>query len=108
MKGYKSDAINVGVSYDLRDNLTFFVQGDYLHAKAQNYFGMADFSGIAWSVYTGLQYSLPYGVTFEAGWKHEWVRLKYNFPAGQFGEGSVPGTYPGRADSIYGLIGFEF
>ncbi|MDR1520156.1 MAG: hypothetical protein LBU23_08465 [Planctomycetota bacterium] len=96
-KGWKSHAFNLGVSYDFRDDLTLFVQGDYLHGKYAA--AGSSITAIAKSIYGGLQYSLPYGVTFEAGWKHEWTR--WSFPA--FG-----GKIKGSADTIYGVLGFEF
>jgi hypothetical protein len=84
----------------LRENLTWFVQGDYLRDSLKNWGGFGspvDFKATAWSFYTGLQYSLPYGVSFELGWKHEWLRWTND-----------DAKFKGRADSIYGLVGFEF
>jgi hypothetical protein len=98
-KGAKSDAINFGVSYDFLENLTLFAQGDYLHLKdKRGSFAGFPFRATAWSSYVGLQYSLPYGVSFEAGWKHEWLRFNIE------GDSKIKA----RADSIYGLVGFEF
>lgn len=110
LRDVDSDALNFGASFDLNDQFTLFAQGDYVLTKdkMQN----NDDRASAWSVYTGLQYTLPYGVDLELGWKHEEVTWKQNI--GVDGAGSVvrtgnrSKTLKGKADVIYGQLGFEF
>ncbi len=95
-RGMTSDALNFGMAFDITDSLTVFAQGDYLRTKytpAGN-----DQKGTAWAAYGGIQYNLPYGATLEAGWKHEVVKYK------SYGTKIAKG----KADTLYGLIGFEF
>ncbi len=96
VKGLKSDAVNFGLSLDLKEGLTVFAQGDYLRSKYSQW-GYNEI-GKAWAFYTGLSYSLPYGVSFEAGWKHEKVTYKQNGAS----------VSKAKADTLYGLVGFEF
>ncbi len=105
-----SDAINFGASFDLNDQFTFFAQGDYVLTKDK--LNSRDDRATAWSFYTGLSYTLPYGVNLELGWKHEEVTWKQNI--GTDGAGNVvrtgnrAKTLKGKADVIYGQLGFEF
>lgn len=96
LDGAKSDAFNFGASFDLTENLVYFAQGDYLRTRYK--FNGSDQKATAWAFYTGLQYSLPYGVSLEAGWKYENVRFK---------DGGRT-TVKARGNTIYGLVGFEF
>ena len=95
-RGMSSDAFNFGASYDFTEQLTWFVQGDYLRTKYS--FMDEDQKGKAWAFYTGLQYSLPYGVSLEAGWKHEQVK---------FTDRGVR-TGKAKANTLYAMCGFEF
>ncbi len=95
-KGMKSDAINYGVAFDIAEGFTAFAQGDYLRTKYKH--GGMNQKATAWAFYTGLQYSLPYGVSFEAGWKHENVKYKDG------GRTTVKAT----GNTLYLLAGFEF
>ncbi len=94
--GAKSDAINYGVSFDLAEGLTMFAQGDYLRTRYK--WGGNDAKATACAFYTGLQYSLPYGVSLEAGWKYENVKHSRD---GQT-------VTKARANTLYLLAGFEF
>ena len=91
------DSVNAGVAFDLTDQLTFFVQGDYLRVKNDNATTFHKATG--WSAYTGLQYRLPYGVNMEAGWRHD--RIDYKTRGGQKHE-----KFTG--DTIYAHLGFDF
>jgi hypothetical protein len=97
-KDLDSDGFNLGLSYTFR-NLTLFAQGDYFtnrnkRAVVENWY-RADI----WAFYTGLTYSLPYGVSMELGWRHEESRFKNR--AGY--------THPkGTLDSVYGHVGLLF
>ncbi|MCC8190435.1 MAG: hypothetical protein LIP77_07345 [Planctomycetes bacterium] len=97
-KDLKSHTLNFGASYDILEGLTFFAQGDYLRTtykpRDENQ------RGTAWAFYTGLQYSLPYGVSFEAGWKYE--RARFTDRAAGERLAKI------RANTVYGMVGFEF
>lgn len=96
IRGMDSHALNFGLSYDFMDRLTAFVQGDWLRTKYDN--AGVNLKGQAWAVYAGLQYRLPYGAYFEAGWKHE--KNKYKLSGATLAKI--------KADTIYGMIGFNF
>lgn len=89
--------INYGVGFDVTDQLKWFYQGDFVYAKN----GKANVwhKGEGWSTYTGLRYTIPYGVWMEAGWKHEQMTYKSR-------AGDKHTKYKG--DIIYGAVGFDF
>lgn len=96
IKHFDSDVVNAGFSLGLTDRLSYFAQGDYGRSRYTPK-GLS-FTGTHYAFYTGLAYELPYGVTLEAGWRHEYSRWKMN--------GKVAST--GRGDILYANVGFEF
>ncbi len=110
LRDVDSDALNFGASFDLTDQFCIFAQGDYVLTKDK--LNNNDDRASAWAVYTGLSYTLPYGVNLELGWKHEEVTWKQNIGADNAGDvirtGNRAKTLKGKADVIYGQLGFEF
>ncbi|MCD8351041.1 MAG: hypothetical protein LUC93_10570 [Planctomycetaceae bacterium] len=92
-----SDSLNYGASWDIKDNLTVFAQGDYLRVKNRQ--SDVWHKGKAWAFYTGIRYVMPYGINMEAGWKHE--RIAYT---GRDGDKHTTVT----GNMIYGHLGFNF
>ena len=97
VKDQDSDSANFGFSYDLTEALTLFAQGDYLRVKNANSDLWHRAGG--WAAYAGFVYTLPYGVNFEMGWRHEWLKYK----------GRYLGTHTKlSADTVYAHLGFNF
>lgn len=92
-----ADSANFGLSFDLTDSLTFFAQGDYLRTKNSQ----SDLwhIGSGWAFYTGAVFTLPYGVNFETGWRHETV----NYKGRTLGKHTVA-----TMDTVYAHLGFDF
>lgn len=100
--GYDSDALNVGLSFDFTDNLTGFVQGDWLTSRYRNAKVGTD-HGVALAFYTGLMYSTPIeGLSLEAGWKYERVKQRMS---DEFG---TKYRQEAKGNTIYAHLGFEF
>ena len=97
-RGMKSDAVNFGASFDITENLVVFAQGDYLRTSYKHA-GLNQRAN-AWASYAGIQYSLPYGVSMEAGWKHEQVKYKDRVAGERLAKI--------KGDTIYAMLGFEF
>ena len=97
VKDMDADSINYGASYDLTESWTLFAQGDWLRTKNDN----SDLwnKGSGWAFYTGAVFTLPYGVNFEAGWRHEQINYK----------GRTLGRHTKyTGNTIYAHLGFNF
>lgn len=92
-----SDSLNFGASFDLTDRFTVFAQGDYL--RVHNSQGEIWNKSSGWAAYFGAVYTLPYGASVEAGWRHE--ELGYKNRAGLKHSEFV-------ADTIYAHLQFSF
>lgn len=91
-----SDALTFGGSIDLNECWSVFAQGDWLRTKDK--YRNLDSKDTAWAVYGGVRYVLPYGVNFEAGWKHEQITWK----------NSGTKIAKGKGDTAYVHVGFDF
>ncbi len=97
IQDYRSDSVNYGLSYKITDALVLFGQGDYLSVK--NGQGNLFHKASGWAAHGGLQYTFPYGVSLEAGYRHEHIDYKDR-------QGKNSGTY--KSDTGYMHVGFEF
>lgn len=116
LKDVTSDAINYGASYDFTEAFTLFAQGDFLRtADGYKYLdegGLIDSASRdarGWAVNFGAQYRLPYGVTLEAGYKHEQITF-YNNRSNLWGEGkrNDSKSMKVKGDTVYAHVGFDF
>ncbi len=97
IKDYKSDTWSFGVQFGITDQLTWYGYGDLLYVK--NGQGVNFYKANGWAVTTGLQYTLPYGINAEVGYRHE--SMKY-----QNDRGVNHTKY--RGDLGYAHLGFNF
>ena len=97
VKDQDSDVLNYGASYDFTDRFTYFAQGDFLRTKNDQ--GNVWHKATGWAAYTGLRYTLPYGVNFEVGYRYEQQKYK-NRDGVQHTKAS--------GNTVYGRVGFAF
>ena len=97
VKDMDSDTFNFGFSYDITDSVMFFAQGDIMRVKNDD--GVTWHKANAWASYTGLKYTLPYGVELEAGWRHEQSTFK--------ARNGWKHT-KSKLDTVYAHLGFQF
>ncbi|MCC8189687.1 MAG: hypothetical protein LIP77_03480 [Planctomycetes bacterium] len=101
VKDMDTDTVNYGIAYDFTDQFSWFAQGDFLRAKNKN--AQVWYKATGWATYTGVTYTLPYGVNMELGWRHEEIKYK-----GRSGT-DYSGTHTKyKGDSIYAHLGFNF
>ena len=89
----QSNAINAGLAFAFNEQFNIFAQGDYLNSKDNS---LRD-SG--WASYIGAQYALGYGVSLEAGWRHEAIKF--------FAMDSNT-RRKALGDTLYAHVGFDF
>ncbi len=94
---YKSDTWSFGGSFGITDQLTWYGYGDLLYVK--NGQGNQFYKANGWALTTGLQYTLPYGINAEAGYRYE--RVDYKNRAGE-----KHTKYTGNL--VYAHLGFNF
>ncbi len=121
-KDVNAHTLSYGMSWKLTDKLKFFAQGDYIHTTDKlwdmdsnnvAYAFANDDKATYWAAYTGLRFTLPYGVVLEGGWKHEETTWKQNVGLNAAGQANqrVAGrqtTLKGKADMLYAHLGFSF
>lgn len=110
-KDYDTDLVNAGIKFDFTDQFYMFVQGDYLYGKDKKSderpygnplganMGYDYNKAKGWAGYVGFGYVLPYGVNFEAGYRHEKIDYK----------GKTGGKHTKyKGDTVYAHLGFNF
>ncbi len=104
VKGHDSNEVNAGLEFAFTDQFSVYVQGDYLSTKNDQ----ADVfhKSAGWAGNIGIKYVLPYGVNFEAGWRHEQVKYKSRIADGAIAAGEKHTKV--KTDTIYAHLGFNF
>lgn len=97
VKDLDSDVVNAGINFNITDQAYIFAQGDFIYVKNDNGFTWHKAKG--WGAYAGVGYTLPYGVNFEAGYRHDWIDYKDR-------AGYKHTKY--KADTVYAHLGFNF
>jgi hypothetical protein len=88
----RADAIDFGFGFKLNEQLKLIAKGEYLNVRGE------DGKVYGWAAYPAIQYTLPYGVKFELGYRYERLTLK---------EDGVK-TGKGTMSTVYGHLGFDF
>ncbi|MCC8165945.1 MAG: hypothetical protein LIQ31_07300 [Planctomycetes bacterium] len=102
--GHDSDEVNAGLEFAFTDQFSVYVQGDYLTTKndQSDLFNKSQ----GWAGNIGVKYVLPYGVNFEAGWRHEQVKYKNRGVVANLADGTNHTKI--KNDTIYAHLGFNF
>ena len=97
VKDQDSASISFGLNFKVTDQFPAFAAGDWLRVKNDQ--GHVWHKANGWASDVGLQYTLPYGVTAQVGWRHEVMKYKdrENLQHTKF-----------TGDTIYGHLGFSF
>ncbi len=104
VKGHDSNEVNAGLEFAFTDQFSVYAQGDYLSTKNDQ--AMYFYKSSGWAGNIGVKYVLPYGVNFEAGWRHEQVKYKNRAGAANI-DGQSYHTKV-KTDTIYAHLGFNF
>ncbi|MCC8116946.1 MAG: porin family protein [Planctomycetes bacterium] len=104
VKGHDSNEVNAGLEFAFTDQFSVYAQGDYLSTKNDQ--AMYFYKSSGWAGNIGVKYVLPYGVNFEAGWRHEQVKYKNRAGAAKI-DGQSYHTKV-KTDTIYAHLGFNF
>jgi hypothetical protein len=94
VKNADLDIITAGLTFAFNEQVTAVLQGDLLWGDVY-VTGVSGTKPRGWAIYPAIQYTLPYGVKFEFGWRHEYVKAKSN-------------DNKAKSDTIYGHVGFDF
>lgn len=80
VKDQTSDSVSFGMGFDITENLVLYAIADHVRSKSKQGKDSYIYKANGWGNEIGLTYSLPYGVTFDAAWRHE--RMTYRDGAG--------------------------
>lgn len=99
VKDQSSDSVSFGFGFDLTEDLVFYALADHVSSKSKQGRESYLYKASGWAHEVGLSYSLPYGVSLDASWRHE--RMTY-----KDGKGDKHTKLSG--DTLIGSVCLEF